>query len=85
MTTQLEQLKKSERERTIRTDRLFVTTGYVIGAGSVLNIAGNYFSFNTSDSPEEADAKALQSDWMIVGQDIQEAIDKSAIIFSKKK
>lgn len=83
MGTQLEKLNHVESEQIVRTDHLCVSTGFVMGMGSVLNVAGNYFPFNTSDSPEEADFKALQSDWIVVGQDIQSAIDKAAIMFSK--
>lgn len=45
-----------------------------MGMGSVLNIAGNYFSFSGSDTELEADEKAIHADWSAVGQDIEEAI-----------
>ena len=35
-----------------------------VGAGSIFNIAGNYFDFNYSHTPEEADAKAIENDWV---------------------
>jgi hypothetical protein len=41
--------------------------------GSVLNISGNYFPFNYSKSDEDADKKAIQSDWAIIGQDIEKS------------
>lgn len=56
------------------TDHLFSRTNSIIGAGSVFNIAGNYFSFNRSSSSEEADAKAIESDWGTIGMDIQQIV-----------
>lgn len=54
-------------------DFLFPDTDFVIGLGSVLNIAGGYFDFATSKSESAADLKALRSDWGVTGQDISEA------------
>lgn len=59
-----------------RTDFLFATPDYLIGAGSVFNIAGNYFEFNTSATGEIADQNALESDWGVVGQDLKGAISE---------
>jgi hypothetical protein len=56
-----------------RTDFLFPTPSFLIGAGSVFNIAGNYFNFNYSSSDKEADNKAIMSDWGVIGQDISSA------------
>jgi hypothetical protein len=42
--------------------------------GSIFNMAGNYFSFNTSSSDEEADARAIESDWGTIGLDLVKAI-----------
>jgi len=47
---------------------------FVIGIGSVFNLAGNYFDYNYSTSPEEADEIAIASDWHIIGEDIKQAI-----------
>lgn len=60
-------MKKTKK---YRTDFLFPTPSFLIGAGSVLNIAGNYFDFNYSSSDTEADNKAILSDWGVIGQDI---------------
>ncbi|MGL4598931.1 MAG: hypothetical protein ACRCYO_15545 [Bacteroidia bacterium] len=59
-----------------RSDFLFSTPSFWVGAGSVLNVAGNYFDFNSSENAHEADAKALQSDWGMVSTDIDKAIAK---------
>lgn len=59
-----------------RTDFLFVTPTFLTGAGSVLNLAGNYYEFNTSESGYEADCMAIKSDFDMIGQDIQEVFTK---------
>ena len=59
-----------------RSDFLFPDTDFITGMGSVLNIAGSYFEFDTSKSENIADQKALRSDWGVIGQDIREALSK---------
>jgi hypothetical protein len=39
----------------------------------VLNIAGEYFTYNESRDVQEADARAIACDWRVVGQDIRKA------------
>lgn len=58
----------------MRTDFLVPTSGYVVGAGSIFNLSGNYFDYRTSDNPAEADRLAINSDWQNIGQDILKAI-----------
>jgi hypothetical protein len=60
-----------------KTTILFPRTSTIIGMGSIFNIAGNYFGFNYSASGEEADTKAIESDWAMIGQDIEESINKT--------
>lgn len=59
-----------------RSDFLFPDTDFITGMGSVLNIAGSYFEFDSSKSENIADQKALRSDWGVIGQDIREALSK---------
>ena len=61
-----------------RTDFLFSRTGFLTGVGSVFNLAGNYYRFNSAESPEEADRRALAADWGVVGQDMATALADSA-------
>lgn len=44
--------------------------------GSVLNISGNYYQFDYSDSSLIADSKAIKSDWGVIGQDIKNAAEQ---------
>lgn len=56
-----------------RTDFLLPNNDFWVGMGSVLNIRGSYFDYNTSKSELEADRKAMRNDWGMVGSDIEEA------------
>jgi hypothetical protein len=56
------------------TDFLTPSSSFVIGAGSAFSLGGNYFEFNASRTPAEADARALRSDWQVAGQDIATAL-----------
>lgn len=62
-----------------RTDILFPRASFLIGAGSVFNLAGNYFEFNRSRTGEEADWLALANDWGVAGDDLRKAIAKNPI------
>ncbi len=50
----------------------------MIGAGSIFNVAGSYYLYDTSESEDAADQRAIGSDWAIVGQDIRDALDAAA-------
>ncbi|MDW5291030.1 hypothetical protein [Formosa sp. PL04] len=62
-----------KRKVKYRTDFLLPKNNFLVGLGSVLNIAGSYFDYNYSKSDDEADRKALRSDWMNVGDDFKSA------------
>ena len=42
--------------------------------GSVLNVRGNLYDYNTSEEPDEI---AIAHDWNMVGQDILGALEKA--------
>jgi hypothetical protein len=63
--------------RRYRTNRLFHRTSVLDGIGSIINIPGNYFDFNYSNSGEEADRVAIENDWGVVGDDIRKAAKKT--------
>lgn len=56
-----------------RSDFLFSTPTFWIGVGSSVAIGGNYYDFNRSRTPVEADCRALASDFGATGLDIMEA------------
>jgi len=64
------------KEKKHKTKFVFPKTSFHIGLGSVLNIPGNYYRFKLLKHPFEADKKAIENDWAMVGQDIETAIKK---------
>ena len=62
------------------TDFLVPTSSFLTGAGSVINLAGNYFDYNVSDSPEEADYKATLNDWLVLAQDLRVAMGSHEMV-----
>lgn len=72
--------------KVMKTSFLLPKGGFLVGMGSVFNIAGNYFRYNSSESAEVADYKALCSDWSNVGSDIEVSMNKySSNIEEKEK
>jgi hypothetical protein len=59
----------------VHTNFLCSTPTLLSGAATVLNISGNFYKFNTSQSAQEADEMAIENDWLIVGHDLCDAID----------
>ena len=59
---------------TTRTDFLTATPSVLTGAATVFAIAGGFYSYNTSPTPEAADALAMQQDWAMVAQDIRNTL-----------
>jgi hypothetical protein len=54
------------------TDFLTSKSSYITGIGTVFNLAGNYYDFNYSQSTDEADRRAIESDWKMVGKDLKD-------------
>ena len=54
---------------------LFSTPSFLTGAGTVINLAGNYYKYNTSPSTLEADLRAIRNDFWVIGDDIRAAIE----------
>lgn len=60
-----------------KTNILFPRASFIDGIGSIFNLAGNYFDFNYPKSSEDADRKAIESDWNMIGNDIKKVTKKS--------
>jgi hypothetical protein len=60
----------------LKTTFLLPKNDFWVGIGSVFNIAGNYFEYNYSNTEQEADKKALLSDWQNVGKDMKKSVKK---------
>ena len=55
-------------------DFVFSTPSYLTGAGTVFNIAGNYYRYNRSVTPAQADARAIRQDFAMIGQDVCDTV-----------
>jgi hypothetical protein len=62
----------------IPTDFLASTSTFLGGMAMAFNVAGNFHDYNRMKTPVEADAYALASDWIMVGQDIRYSIDSGS-------
>jgi hypothetical protein len=56
---------------------LLSDSGFTTGMGSAVNLSGNFYAFNYSETPTLADIRALRADWAAVGQDLAGAIEES--------
>jgi hypothetical protein len=63
--------------RKVQSDFLFAEPSFMSGAGRIIDLWGQFDDYNRSDTPAEADAKAIASDWLVVGQDIQDAVEQN--------
>jgi hypothetical protein len=57
------------------TDYLFSTPSWLDGFARALDMGGTMTSYNSSDTPAQADAIALYTDWKAVSQDWSFALD----------
>jgi hypothetical protein len=58
----------------LKSDFLVASPSYASGVGRLMDWYGLYDLYNASRNGNEADAKAIYSDWRIVGQDIRDAM-----------
>jgi hypothetical protein len=56
------------------TTYLYATSSFLEGVARLVDFTGSLNTYNCSDSPEQADFKAISSDWMVVGGDLRKAI-----------
>lgn len=61
-----------------KTDFLCSKSSFLTGYGSVLNLSGHLYDYNVCDDPDEV---AIANDWNMVGQDIQDALDRAKVEF----
>jgi hypothetical protein len=60
----------------ISTDFLVARSSVATGMGTVLNLGGSYYTYNSSSTPEEADAKAFYADWAMIGNDLRAVVQQ---------
>jgi hypothetical protein len=56
--------------------KLFPTPGFLTGVGRLVDFGGALNHRNMSVTGREADARALRSDWEVVGRDIDTAMSE---------
>ena len=56
--------------RFVRTDYLFATPSFLSGVARLFDLSGRSGVYNDSDDEALADARAIYSDWRMVGQDL---------------
>jgi len=61
----------------VKTDFLFAQTSLASGAERAFDLWGQFDEYNRSETPAEADAKAIASDWLVIGQDLYDAIEQN--------
>lgn len=55
---------------------LYATPSFIRGMAATLDLGSTLTIYNTSRSETEADMIALSSDWLIVGEDIEIAMNR---------
>ncbi len=65
------------------TDFLYASPSFWGGAAQIIDFGDTLTVYNRSASPNEADARALWSDWMLVGMDIRAAIESQLEMTNK--
>jgi hypothetical protein len=60
----------------VKTDFLFAQVSFASGAARTLDLWGVLDDYNISATTVEADGKAIAADWLVVGQDISDAIEQ---------
>ena len=56
---------------------LYARPSFLLGIASLLDFGNTLFEYNYSNTPEQADFIALQSDWIVVGEDLRAAMEAS--------
>jgi hypothetical protein len=57
---------------------LFAAPSFLQGFASALDLSGTLVEYNVSASVQEADARAIASDWAVIGKDIYTATEDIA-------
>ncbi len=60
----------------VRSDFLFAQPSFASGVARTLDLWGQFDGYNRSETPAEADARAIASDWLAAGQDIFDAMEQ---------
>jgi hypothetical protein len=56
---------------------LFAQPSFLSGVARTLDLWGQFDDYNSSETGADADFNALAADWLVVGQDLADAIEQS--------
>jgi hypothetical protein len=62
------------KARRTNSDFLFARPSFISGVARLVDFGAAFDAYNTSNTPDQADARAMFSDWYSVGDDISAAI-----------
>lgn len=65
-------------------DYLFARPCWLHGIARLLDLGATFDEYNDSNTGQEADARAIYSDWLSVGKDIKSAIDQHNSLMNKR-
>lgn len=60
----------------VSTDYLYARPSFLEGMARAWDFGNTLNEYNESSTPEEADARALASDWLVVGEALREAVQR---------
>jgi hypothetical protein len=63
----------------VKSDFLFAQPSFASGAARILDLWGQLDDYNISATTLEADEKAIAADWLLVGQDLSDAIENQEL------
>ena len=55
-------------------DFLFAKPSFLAGVGRAIDIGGVFDDYNLTETPRQADARAMAADWQVVGDDLRAAM-----------
>ncbi len=61
----------------IRTSFLFAQPSFASGIARGLDLYGSFDSYNTSTSEVDADRRAIANDWLAVGEDFTNVLERT--------
>jgi protein involved in temperature-dependent protein secretion len=59
-----------------KTEILFVRPSLMNGAARAIDLFADLDDYNVSNSPQEADARAIYADWLAISNDFEVALKK---------
>ena len=63
------------KKKNVKADFLFARPSVTGGLARLFDFSGTFDAYNHSETPDEADAKAMFADWAAVGDSLACAID----------